>query len=63
MNTLTLFGAIQSPSTVLDWQFESRPLRPVSGWLALGSLLCLAAMSTIVGIMQPELLASVFSEI
>jgi len=46
-----------------EWRWSGRVPGILPAWLPVGGLLGLAVVSTIAGVMQPELLAAVFSEI
>ena len=79
MNTMSLFGSAGMPaawvqillgvsalsmvSAMPEWRWSGRVPGILPAWLPVGGLLGLAVVSTIAGVMQPELLAAVFSEI
>ena len=79
MNTISLFrsagisaawvqillgvSAMSMVSAMPEWRWSGRVSRIVPAWLPVGGLLGLAVVSTIGGVMQPELLAAAFSEI
>ena len=79
MSAISLFGSAGAPaawvqillgvsalsmvSAMPEWRWSGRVPRIVPAWLPVGGLLGLAVVSTIAGVMQPELLAAVFSEI
>jgi hypothetical protein len=55
-------SALTMASALPQWQWATRPVRPVSVWFPVGGLVGLATGSIMVGIMQPELLAALFGE-